>query len=111
MNGGEYLVFREYDQRFPHTVADERMGEAMEVTIRLEIMKLKLRWLSLHDADLCFPVCKRKGLICRQKRGCRLGSLGRATVLSATRRSWDFDEVCTAIRTSCLGCPPDRWSH
>ena len=39
-------------------------------------------------------------------RGCQLGSLGRATVMSATRRSWDFDEVCTAIQTSLLGCPP-----
>ena len=44
-------------------------------------------------------------------RGCRLGSLGRATIMSATRRSWEFDEVCAAIRTSFLGCPPDRWSH
>ena len=31
--------------------------------------------------------------------------------MSATRRSWEFDEVCTAIRTSFPGCPPDRWSH
>ena len=26
-------------------------------------------------------------------RGCRLGSLGRATIVSATRRSWEFDDV------------------
>ena len=26
-------------------------------------------------------------------RGCRLGSLGRATIMSATRGSWEFDEV------------------
>ena len=44
-------------------------------------------------------------------RGCRLGRLGRATIMSATRRSWEFDEVCTAIRTSFPACPPDGWSH
>ena len=27
------------------------------------------------------------------------------------RRSKEFDEVCTAIRTSFLGCSPDRWAH
>ena len=42
--------------------------------------------------------------------GCRLGSLGRATIISATRRNWEFDEVCTAIRTSSPCCQ-DRWSH
>ena len=44
-------------------------------------------------------------------RGCRLDSRGRATIMSATRRSSEFDEVCTAIRTSFPGCPPDWWSH
>ena len=29
--------------------------------------------------------------------------------MSATRRSWEFDDVCMAIRTSFPGCPPDRW--
>ena len=31
--------------------------------------------------------------------------------MSAARRSWKFEEVYTAIRTSFLGCPLDRWSH
>ena len=31
--------------------------------------------------------------------------------MSATRRSWEFGDVCVAIRTSFPGCPPDRWSH
>ena len=31
--------------------------------------------------------------------------------MSATRRSWEFDDVCMAIRTSFPGCPPDRRSH
>ena len=37
--------------------------------------------------------------------------LGRATIMSATRRCWEFEEVCTAIRTSFPLCPPDGWSH
>ena len=40
-------------------------------------------------------------------RGCRLGSVGRATNIFATRRSWEFDDV----RMSFLVCPPDRWSE
>ena len=44
-------------------------------------------------------------------RGCRRGSLGRATIMSATRRSCEFDDVCMAIQTSFPGCPPDRRSH
>ena len=31
--------------------------------------------------------------------------------MSAARRSWKFEEVYTAIRTSFPGCPLDRWSH
>ena len=31
--------------------------------------------------------------------------------MSATRRSWKFDDVCTAIPTSFPGAPPIRWSH
>ena len=42
--------------------------------------------------------------------GCRLRSLGLATIMSATRKSWEFVEVCTAIRTSFPGCP-DRWER
>ena len=71
---------------------------------------------SLDGQDLCVPVFRRKGLTCRLKtgrgsivlRGCRLESLGPATIMSATRRRWEFDEKRTAIRTSFLGCPPDR---
>ena len=44
-------------------------------------------------------------------RGCWLGSFGRATIMSATPRSWEFDDVCMTISTSFPGCPPDRWSH
>ena len=44
-------------------------------------------------------------------RGRRFGSLGRVTIMSATRGSWEFDEVCTAVRTSFSGCPTNRWSH
>ena len=41
-------------------------------------------------------------------RGARLGNFGRATVMSATHRSWNVDEVCTAIRTAFPGIPPER---
>ena len=44
-------------------------------------------------------------------RGCRLGSLVQATIMSATRRNWEFDDVCMAIWTSFPSCPPDGWSH
>ena len=39
----------------------DRMGEAVEQTFGLTIMKMRLRWLSLDDRDLCSPVCRRKG--------------------------------------------------
>ena len=115
--GGEELVFRELDQRFPDKVAADRMGEAMEETFGLNIMKNETTE-ALGDQDVCSLVCSRKVLTCRQKaqgyivlRGCRLGSPGRATIMSATRRRWKFEEENTAIRTSFLGCPPNWWSH
>ena len=38
-DGGEELVFRELDKRFPLKVAADRMGEAMEEAFGLKIMK------------------------------------------------------------------------
>ena len=39
MEGGEQLVFRELDQRFPDKVAAVRVGGAMEEAFELKIMK------------------------------------------------------------------------
>ena len=41
MDGGEWVVFRELDQRFPDKVAADYMGEAMEATYGLKILKKK----------------------------------------------------------------------
>ena len=49
-------------------------------------------------------LCKERVNLPSEARGCvvlrgyRLGRLGRATVMSAARGSWEFDKVCTAIR-------------
>ena len=105
--GGEELVFRELDQRFPDMVAADRMGEAMEEAFGLKIMtRLVFTRRQSEGADL--PSEARGYIVLR---GCRPGSLGRATVMSATRRNWEVDDVCMAIPTSFPGCPPDRWSH
>ena len=40
--------------------------------------------------------------------GARLGNFGRATIMSATHRSWHVDEARTAIRTAFPGAPPER---
>ena len=88
------------------------MGEAMEETFELKIIT--------NETTKAFtvPVFRRKELTCRQKPELRrfawthrLRSLRRATVMSATRRSWEFGEISTAIRTSFPSCPPLRWSH
>ena len=117
-DGGEELFFRELDQRFPDKVAADRMGEAMEEAFGLKIMKNETMEAFTGRSRLVFARLQADGVNLPSEvrgyivlRGCRLGSLGRATVMSATRRSWEFDEVCTASRASFLGCPPDRWSH
>ena len=52
--GGEELVFRELDQRFPDKVAADRTGEPMEEAFGLKVMKTRRQRLSLDDRDLCF---------------------------------------------------------
>ena len=109
MSGGEELVFRELNQRSPVKVAGDRVGEVMEETFGPKIMKnettesftgrSRLAFTRLQTEGVNLPSGAR-GLIVL--RGCRLGSLGRATIMSATRRSWEFEEVCTAIQTSFL---------
>ena len=114
-DGGEELVFRELDQRFRDKVAVDRMGEAMEETIGLKTVKNETTEAftgrsstRLQTGGVNLPSEARGYVVMR---GCRLGSLGRATIMSSTRRSWEFDDVCTAIRMSFPGCPPDLWSH
>ena len=117
-DGGEELVFRELDKRFPDKVAADRMGEAMEEAFGLKIMKNETTEAVTGRSRLVIARLPTEGVHLPSEargyavlRGCRLGSLGRATVMSTTRRSWEFDEVCTAIRKSFPGCPPGRWSH
>ena len=96
-DGGEELVFRELDQRFPDKVAADRMGEAMEEAFGLKIMKnetteaftgrSRLLSTSLQAEGVNLPSEARGYIVWR---GCRLGCLGRATIMSATSRSWEF---------------------
>ena len=95
-DSGEEVVFRKLDQRFQDKVAADRMGEAMEETFGNH-EKWDDGGFHWNDQHLSLPTFRRKGLTCRRR--------------AATRKSWEFDEVCTAIRTSFPGCPPDPWSH
>ena len=100
-DGGEVLVFRELDQSVPDKVAADRMGVAMEETFGPKFMKnetteavtgrSRLMFTRLQAERVNLPSEARGYIVLR---GCRLGSLGRATIMSATRRGWEFDEVC-----------------
>ena len=115
--GGEELVFRELDQRFPDTVAADRMREAMEEAFGLKIMKNETTEAVTGQSILAFSRLPTEGLNLPTEarsyivlRGCRLRSLRRATIMPAPA-GLGFDDVCMAIWTSFLGCPPDWWSH
>ena len=78
-DGGEELVFRELDQGCPDRVAADRMGEAMEETLGLKIVKneaFTFVFTRLQTEGVNLP-SEAPG--CIVLRGCRLGSLGRAT--------------------------------
>ena len=81
----------------PTKVAADRMGEAMEEAFGLKIMKnetteaftgrSRLLSTSLQAEGVNLPSEARGYIVWR---GCRLGCLGRATIMSATSRSWEF---------------------
>ena len=109
---------RTRSQDCPDRVAADCMGRGHGGEISGKKIKTTetLHWR--RSRLLRSPVFRRKVMNlpsearrCIVLRGCRLGSLGRATIMSATRRSWDFGEVSTPIRTSSPACPPDWWSH
>ena len=94
------------------------MGEVMEEAFGLKIMKNETKEAFTGRSTLVFARLQSEGVNLPSEtrnyivlRGCRLGSLGRATIMSATGRSWQLDDVFMAIWSSFPGCPPDRWSH
>ena len=108
--GSEELVVRELDQRFPDKVAADCVGEPTEEAFWLQIKKnvtteaftgrSRFVFTLLQSEVVNLPSEARRCIVLR---GCRLGSLGRATIMSATRRSWGFDDVCMAIRRLSAG--------
>ena len=88
-DGGEELVFRELDHRFP--VVWERPWRRL---FELKIMKnetteaftarSRIVCARLQTEGANLPSEARVHIVLR---GCRLGLLGRATIVSATRRS------------------------
>ena len=60
-DGGEELVFRELDQRFPDKVAANRTGEAMEETFTLKIMKHEKTETSTGQSRLVFTLLQTEG--------------------------------------------------
>ena len=80
--GGEELVFRELDQRFPDEVAPDRVGEAMEEASGLKITKKTRRQAFTGRLRLAFTRVQSEGANLPSEargdtvlRGCRLGSL------------------------------------
>ena len=89
--GGEELVFRE-----PFV-----WEKAMEEAFGLKIFKNETTEVSTGRSRLLFARLQSEGVNCHQKQGatsCCEDADSEAWV--GTNRSWDFDEVCTAIRTS-----------
>ncbi|CAK0868212.1 unnamed protein product [Prorocentrum cordatum] len=111
---GEELVFERLDERFPDKVAADRLGEAMEEGFSLKIQKQETTEAYTGRAQLVYARLAKEGVdpppVARGYlilRGARLGSFGRARIMSATHRSWHVDEVCTALRTAFPGVPTE----
>ena len=62
-DGGEELVFRELDQRFPDKVAADRMGEDMEEAFGLEIMKNETTEAFTGRSRLVFTRLQAEGVV------------------------------------------------
>ena len=101
----------------PDKVAADRAEEAMEDAFGLTIMVNESAEASTGRSRFVFTRLQMEGRKLPSDargqivlHGCRLGSVG-ATIMSATRSTWEVEELSTAIHTSFLGCPPDGWSH
>lgn len=118
LEGAEDVVFERLDDRFPDKVAADRLGDAMDGTFALCLGKHETTEAYTGRARLIFAKLTKEGVDLPAVaqgylvlQGARLGSLGRATIMSATHKSWHVEGVCTAIRAAFPGVPPDRWLH
>ena len=87
----------------------------MEEAFQLRIMKGETTESFTGRARLTFARLSKEGVALPSVaqgflllKGARIGNFGRATIMSATQRSWEVDEVATAIRTAFPGVPPER---
>ena len=109
VEGGADIVFAALDARFPEREAADRVGDALESAFGLKIEKGELTAGYCGRARTVFQRAAKEGVDLPDVaqgflllKGSRLGGDRRAVVLAASERSWTFDKLALALKTTYL---------
>lgn len=115
VDGGEALIFDILDQRFPGKAAQDRIGEVLDELFGLRATKNEPMSSYTGRCNETFDKAEREGIplpsLVRgyiMLRGCRLSREQKAIVLAASRRSYEENEVATALRTTFPVVPSEN---
>lgn len=116
VEGGEALIFDILDARFPGKAAQDKIGEVLDEVFSLKPYKGENMSPYTGRCNEAFDKAEREGIplpsLARgyiMLRGCRLTPERKAIVLAASRRrrSYEENEVATALRTTFPVLPTD----
>lgn len=113
--GGETLLLNTLSERYPEKENADKIGEALQGVFGMAIDRTESTTAYTGRARTTFQRARKEGVDLPEVvkgfivlRGSKLGPSGRAVVLAASQRKWEFEEVCIALRTTFPGTISER---